>query len=67
MFYKDGKTEPEKGDTVMGDKFKGMVKTVLKDKVVIAARAPYDPKRPDDHKMVEVEKDPAELQLVYRP
>lgn len=66
MFYKDGKTEPKKGDTVLGDKFKGVVATVLKSTVAVRVRAPLDRRRPDVHATVDVEKDPSQLDLVRR-
>lgn len=68
MAYKDGKTEPKKGDKVLGDKLKGEVTAVSKDgKVVsVTSLAPYNLKRPLDRKPVTVERAAEELELLYR-
>lgn len=66
MFYKDGKTEPKKGDTVLGVKFKGVVAGLRADKIDVRVRAPFNPRRPADLGTVIVEKDPSTLELVHR-
>lgn len=66
LLYKDGKTEPKKGDTVLGDKLKGQVSAVLKSAIVVSSAAPFDPRNPNERKAVTVERDPATLTLVHR-
>lgn len=66
LLYKDGKTEPKKGDTVLGPKLKGQISSVLKSTVTVATLAPYDPKNPTARKTIQVERDPATLEMVHR-
>ena len=66
LFYKDGKTEPKKGDTVLGEKLKGQVSAVLQSAVVVSSAAPFDPKNPTARKAVKVERNPSELELIHR-
>lgn len=66
LLYKDGKTEPKKGDTVLGNKLKGQVSAVLQSAVVVTHAAPFDPRNPTARKALKVERDPATLELVHR-
>lgn len=64
MLYRDGRTEVVEGDKVLGDKLKGPVVRLLKDRVVVRVRGVFDPKGPSTD--VLVERDPAELELLRR-
>lgn len=66
MFYKDGTTEPKKDDTVLGDKFKGVVAGIRNGKLEVRVRGAFNPKRPDEIGTVIVEKDSSTLELVHR-
>lgn len=66
MFYKDGTTEPKKGDVVLGVKFKGVVAGVRAGKLEVRVRGAFNPRRPDELGTVIVEKDSSTLELVYR-
>lgn len=68
MPYKDG-TEPKPGDTVLGDKFKGVVVRAAKGRpeiLLVRVRAPLNPRRPGETGTVVVEKAAAELEAVRR-
>lgn len=64
--YGDGKTEAQKGDTVLGADIKGKVVSILRDKqkVGIEIVAPYDPRKPK--RFLVVERDASTVNLVHR-
>lgn len=64
MTYKDGKEQPKVGDKVLGERIKGSVAAVGKDKVTIVTKGAWDPhKKPAE---VRTDVDPAELVLLQR-
>lgn len=66
MFYADGKTEPKKGDIVLGAKIKGEVTAIAATRVTVTYQAPWDPKKPAERKQAQAQLDPATLQMVRR-